>query len=61
MSDLWAALGLVLVLEGVAYAMFPGKMRDMMRQIPEIPEQVLRLMGISAVAIGLLIVWLVRH
>ena len=61
MSDLWAALGLVLVLEGVAYALFPGKMQDMMRQIPEIPAQVLRLMGITAVAIGWLIVWLVRH
>jgi len=61
MSDLWAALGLVLVLEGIAYALFPGKMREMMRQIPEIPVQVLRVMGITAVAIGWLIVWLVRH
>ena len=61
MSDLWAALGLVLVLEGIAYALFPGKMREMMRQIPEITVQVLRVMGITAVAIGWLIVWLVRH
>ena len=45
MSDLWAALGLVLVLEGIAYALFPGKMREMMRQIPEIPVQVLRMIN----------------
>ncbi len=60
MSDLWAALGLVLVLEGAAYALFPAKMTDMIRQIPDIPVVVLRIMGISAVAIGWVIVWLVR-
>jgi len=60
MTDLWAALGLVLVLEGAAYALFPDKMSDMMRQIPEIPVPVLRIMGITAVAIGWLVVWLVR-
>lgn len=61
MSDLWAALGLVLVLEGVAYALFPAKMQEMMQQVQLIPAQVLRLMGIAAVAIGWLVVWLVRH
>jgi len=60
MNDLWAALGLVLVLEGAAYALFPAKMTDMMRQIPDIPVAVLRVMGIVAVAIGWLVVWLVR-
>jgi len=61
MNDLWVALGLVLVLEGVAYALFPEKMIDMMRKIPEIPAPVLRIMGITAIAIGWLLVWLVRH
>jgi uncharacterized protein len=60
-SDLWAALGLVLVLEGAAYALFPGKMRELLQQIPLIPVIVLRIMGITAVAIGWVIVWLVRH
>lgn len=61
MSDLWAALGLVLVFEGAAYALFPGKMSELMRQIPLIPVPVLRVMGITAVAFGWLIVWLARH
>ena len=61
MSDLWAAIGLVLVLEGVIYALFPGKMQQMMRQIPDMPISVLRVMGLTAVIIGWLIVWLVRH
>ena len=61
MKDLWAALGLVLVLEGAAYALFPGKMMEMMRKLPELPLSALRTMGIAAVAIGWLIVWFVRH
>ena len=61
MKDLWAALGLLLVLEGAVYALFPAGMQEMMRRIPDIPVQVLRVMGIAAVALGWLVVWLVRH
>ncbi len=61
MNDLWAALGLLLVLEGAAYALFPGKMIDVMRKLPHVPPAALRTMGIVAVAIGWLLVWLVRH
>ncbi|MDQ6958588.1 MAG: DUF2065 domain-containing protein [Mariprofundaceae bacterium] len=61
MNDLWVALGLVLVLEGAAYALFPGKMIEMMRRLPDMPLPVLRAMGIAAVALGWLVVWFVRH
>jgi len=61
MKDLWAALGLLLVLEGAAYALFPGKMIEMMRQLPKVPLLALRAMGITAVAIGWLVVWFIRH
>ncbi len=61
MKDLWAALGLVLVLEGAAYALFPGRMRALMRQLPEVPVPVLRAIGIAAMAVGWLVVWFVRH
>jgi len=61
MNDLWVALGLVLVLEGAAYALFPGKMIEMMRQLPNVPLPVLRAMGIAAVALGWLVVWFMRH
>ncbi|OIO71130.1 MAG: DUF2065 domain-containing protein [Zetaproteobacteria bacterium CG_4_9_14_3_um_filter_49_83] len=60
MQDLWAALGLVLLLEGVFYALFPLQMIEMMRKLPEIPPQTLRVMGLTAVAIGWLIIKLVR-
>lgn len=54
------ALGLVLVLEGALYALFPNQMIDMLRKLPDIPAPALRLAGITAVGIGWLVVWLVR-
>ncbi len=61
MKDLWAALGLVLVLEGAIYALFPRRMIELMRQIPELPPAALRAAGLLAVALGWLVVWLVRR
>ncbi|MDQ6969453.1 MAG: DUF2065 domain-containing protein [Mariprofundus sp.] len=60
MDDLFAAVGLVMVLEGAIYALFPTAMIDAMRKLPEIPPQVIRLSGLVALAIGWLIVKWVR-
>ena len=60
MQDLWTALGLVLVLEGAAYALFPSQMIEMMRKLPEVPPHALRLMGIASVLLGWLCVHWVR-
>jgi len=60
MQDLWAAFGLVLVIEGALYALFPTKMIEVMRRLPEISPAALRVAGIVSVALGWLIVKLVR-
>jgi uncharacterized protein len=60
MSDLIAALGLVLVIEGIFYAGFPRAAKAFMRQALELPEGSFRAAGLSGLAIGLAIVWLVR-
>jgi len=60
MNDLIVALGLVLAIEGTFYALAPGTLKEMMRQMQAIPEQTLRTGGIFAVAAGLLVVWLAR-
>ena len=60
MRDLWAALGLVLVLEGAMYALFPNQMIELLRKMPGIPPVMLRVAGLTAIAIGWLVVWLVR-
>jgi len=60
MDDLLVAVGLVLVLEGAIYALFPQAMIEAMRKLPEISPQAIRLSGLVAVAIGWLIVKWVR-
>ncbi len=60
MSDLVAALGLVLVIEGLLWAAFPSLTTRILKSVVETPEPALRLCGVLAIAIGVLIVWLVR-
>jgi len=59
-SDLIAALGLVLVLEGVLYGGMPGLARRLAAEVVTLPEGALRVGGLVAVAAGVGLVWLVR-
>ena len=60
MSDLIVALGLVLVIEGVLYGGLPQLAKQLAAEVLTMPEQALRIGGLVAVAIGVLIVWFVR-
>ena len=54
------ALGFVLVIEGLLYALVPGHLRQMMEVIRRMSDDQLRIAGAGALAAGVLIVWLVR-
>jgi uncharacterized protein YjeT (DUF2065 family) len=60
MIDLATGLALVLVIEGVLWALFPGGMRDMASRAAAIEPTRLRAGGLAFAAIGVLIVWLIR-
>jgi uncharacterized protein YjeT (DUF2065 family) len=60
MSDAVAALGLILVLEGALYALFPEAMKRMAAQVLEAPVDTLRVVGLVSAALGVGIVWIVR-
>lgn len=60
MVDLLSALGLAIALEGILYAAFPGPMRRALMSLTEIPDQSLRMGGLAALALGVLVVWFVR-
>jgi len=60
MIELISALGLVLVIEGIFYAGFPQAAKAFMRQALEMPDNMFRAAGLLGLAVGLLIVWLVR-
>ena len=60
-SDLLVALGLVLVIEGLIYAIAPEAMKRMVAQVLSLSPATLRTGGLIAAGLGLLIVWLVRQ
>ncbi len=60
MTDLVAAGGLVLVIEGLLWAAAPQLGLRLLMTAAQLPEPTLRRMGAAAVAAGIIIVWLVR-
>ncbi|OXS30206.1 MAG: hypothetical protein BCS36_05325 [Desulfovibrio sp. MES5] len=55
------ALGLAIVLEGLCWTLFPGGMRRALLQLLPLPESRLRVVGLAALALGLLLVRLASH
>jgi uncharacterized protein YjeT (DUF2065 family) len=60
MAELATAVGLVLVLEGLLWAVSPGAMKSAAARALGFADEQLRLGGLAAVAVGVLLVWLVR-
>ncbi|MGC6472603.1 MAG: DUF2065 domain-containing protein [Parvibaculales bacterium] len=51
-------IGLVLVVEGTLYALFPGALKRMIAQMGDMAPEVLRTGGVVSLALGVLLVWL---
>ena len=60
MRDLLTACCLALVIEGVAYALFPGAMQRLVAAVLAMPPQTLRLSGLVCAAAGVAGVALIR-
>jgi uncharacterized protein YjeT (DUF2065 family) len=61
MSDLAAAIGLIFAMEGIIFAAFPLGAKRAMAATLEIPDGRLRIAGLAAAIVGVVIVWLARH
>jgi len=61
MRDLGTALALVLVIEGILYALFPDGMKRMTARLVLVPPNLLRAGGLLSAALGVVFVWLMRH
>jgi hypothetical protein len=57
-KDLAAAFGLMLVIEGLLYALFPGFMRRTIAQMLALPPAQIRSAALVSVALGVFVVWL---
>lgn len=60
MSDLVVGIGLVLVIEGLIWALAPAAGVRMLAAAASTPQQALRLAGLASVAVGVALVWLIR-
>lgn len=57
-THLLVALGLVFVLEGILPFVNPNGLRRMLLQMVQMPDRVLRIIGLSSMLSGLLIIYL---
>ena len=60
MRELIIAFGLLLFIEGILFALFPSKMKNMLKKIDTIKEGQLRSGGLIFAIIGFLIIWYVK-
>ncbi len=54
------AIGLVLVIEGLLYAFVPGHLRNMASKLRHLTDEQIRVIGMAALAAGVLLVWVAR-
>jgi len=54
------ALGLVLIVEGLVYALAPSLVEQLLAALKQMPEDTRRIVGIVAIAIGLFLVWVAK-
>jgi uncharacterized protein len=60
MKDLITALGLLLFIEGLFFALFPTRMKNMLKTIEAISSTKLRSVGIFFFILGFIIVWYIK-
>ena len=57
MQELIIAFGLFFFIEGILYALFPSKMKNMLKKLEIIGDQQLRLGGLIFAIIGFIIIY----
>ena len=61
LDSLWAALALVLVVEGLLPLLAPRLWRDSFAKLVALSDGQLRFIGLASIITGILALWLVRH
>ena len=61
MRELIIAFGLFLFIEGILYALFPSKMKNMLKVVEKTPSNQLRIGGLLFAIIGFAIVWYLKR
>jgi len=61
MKELIIAFGLFLFIEGILYAIFPSKMKNMLKKLELIKENQLRIGGLVFAIIGFVIIYYAKN
>ncbi|MDC3076934.1 DUF2065 domain-containing protein [Candidatus Pelagibacter sp.] len=61
MRELIIAFGLFLFIEGLLYAIFPSKMKNMMLKLKDVNNNQLRTGGLIFAIIGFIIIWFIKR
>ena len=61
MKELIIAFGLFLFIEGILYALFPSKMKNMLKKMEMIKDSQLRTGGLIFAIIGFVIIWYIKN
>tara|TARA_B100001123_G_C14470281_1_gene694094 strand:- start:299 stop:484 length:186 start_codon:yes stop_codon:yes gene_type:complete len=57
MKELIIAFGLFLFIEGLLYALFPSKMKNMLQKLKDVNDSQLRSGGLLFAIIGFIVIW----
>ena len=60
-ADFLIGLGILFVLEGLLFAATPDAMRRAMKSAMEMPDNIMRAVGVGSAVAGLILIWLVRR
>ncbi|KAJ54191.1 hypothetical protein ACMU_03655 [Actibacterium mucosum KCTC 23349] len=60
MSWILLAIGLVLVVEGLVFALAPLRIEDILEAMRRVSPETRRFLGLGAIALGVLLVWVAR-
>ena len=60
MNDLITAIGLLFFIEGLFIAIFPSRIKSMLKLIENTPENKLRGIGVTFLIMGFLIIWYIK-
>ena len=61
MNELIIAFGLFLFIEGILYAIFPSKMKNMLKKLELVKDNQLRIGGLIFAIIGFVIIYYIKN